>query len=300
VRRGADEIWLVWCIGNIPEYHDGLFNQYVHMIELSANGRLIEDLQAISAINADRVAKGRDPIRLHVVKPRFALPLDPVYYAGRITGEELVAMGYRDAADYLDGMSAAGVPLDSGATRMESPPAGRRVVEEMTVEGWAPQKDLPAPQPARPTLRLVVEAFDPTQAAGDGAVAGRVCGRVSLPGIGVDVPVRGGTLSVTGSGRSDAAIRYAAHLRAAGTDWSVEVLRRAPFAAGSTELSVRHGGDGTGPVVATASLREDSHTVDIVLRTLRLADPHPLRDRVQDVVDRIRGLLGRGSRPPSR
>src|SRR5690606_4325638 len=40
VRRGAEEIWLVWCIGNSPGYRGAAFNQYVHMIELSANGVL--------------------------------------------------------------------------------------------------------------------------------------------------------------------------------------------------------------------------------------------------------------------
>src|SRR5690554_1308652 len=30
VRRGANELWLVWCIGNTPPYRAGIFNQYVH------------------------------------------------------------------------------------------------------------------------------------------------------------------------------------------------------------------------------------------------------------------------------
>jgi predicted acylesterase/phospholipase RssA len=34
MRRGADELWLLWCIGNTGEYKRGAFNQYVHMIEV--------------------------------------------------------------------------------------------------------------------------------------------------------------------------------------------------------------------------------------------------------------------------
>ena len=44
LRRGADEVWLVWCIGNSPYWGDGPLEQYVHMIEMSANGALFAEL----------------------------------------------------------------------------------------------------------------------------------------------------------------------------------------------------------------------------------------------------------------
>jgi len=53
-----------------------------------------------------------------VVKPEYALPLDPSFLLGRITAEELVAMGYRDAWRYLKSRDPAGVALDETATRM--------------------------------------------------------------------------------------------------------------------------------------------------------------------------------------
>jgi len=43
---------VVWCIGNTGEYRTGVFNQYVHMIELSANGALFEEFDRIQEINA--------------------------------------------------------------------------------------------------------------------------------------------------------------------------------------------------------------------------------------------------------
>src|SRR6201999_587446 len=49
VRRGAEELWLVWCIGNSGVYRSGAFNQYVHMIELSANGKLFEEFDHLRA-----------------------------------------------------------------------------------------------------------------------------------------------------------------------------------------------------------------------------------------------------------
>jgi len=47
-RRGCEEMWLVWCIGNTGVYRSGAFNQYVHMIELSANGGLFEELEHLA------------------------------------------------------------------------------------------------------------------------------------------------------------------------------------------------------------------------------------------------------------
>jgi predicted acylesterase/phospholipase RssA len=51
VRQGSKELWLVWAIGNNPSYLGGAFNQYVHMIEMSANGALLEEYNQISLTN---------------------------------------------------------------------------------------------------------------------------------------------------------------------------------------------------------------------------------------------------------
>lgn len=117
VRRGCEELWLVWCIGNSSAYRPGVFNQYVHMIELSANGALFEELAAL---------RGQaDPLpRLHVIKPEFPLPLDPDFYLGRIDADALVAAGYRDARAYLARRTEDGVPWNESATRMRDQELG--------------------------------------------------------------------------------------------------------------------------------------------------------------------------------
>ncbi len=92
LRRGAEELWLVWCIGNHGVYRDGAFQQYVHMIEIAANGALQEELALVRERGA----------RLHVIRPRVPLPLDPDFFFGRVDASTLIAMGYRDAAAYLD------------------------------------------------------------------------------------------------------------------------------------------------------------------------------------------------------
>jgi predicted acylesterase/phospholipase RssA len=136
VRRGADELWLLWCIGNTGRYHPGLFEQYVHMIELSANGALFGELEQIAernrALTTGPAGGGSRPVRVHVVKPEYPLPLDPDFYLGRIDASTLVAMGYRDASAYLAAMRPEGVPLDPGATKMRDPGLGLRFRERLS------------------------------------------------------------------------------------------------------------------------------------------------------------------------
>lgn len=129
VRRGAQEIWLVWCIGNTPRYGEGPLEQYVHMIEMSANGALFWELSQLAALPTPPV--------LHVVRPALPLPLDPEFYAGRITASTLVAMGYRDARRYLASMAPEGVALDHRCTKMREPALGARFRESMEGDGLA-------------------------------------------------------------------------------------------------------------------------------------------------------------------
>ncbi len=124
VRQGAEEIWLIWCIGNTANYQSGIFNQYVHMIELSANGGLFEEFDRINELN-ERIRKGdspygqQRPIRLHVIKPEYALPLDPDLYLGRINTATLISMGYADAKRYLSDMHEEGLRFEPEVTQMK-------------------------------------------------------------------------------------------------------------------------------------------------------------------------------------
>ena len=118
VARGSDEIWLVWCIGNTPAYHNGLFRQYVHMIEMAANGSLLRDLGCV----ADRWPQR--PVRVHVIKPEYPLPLDPAYFTGQIDAATLIALGYQDACRYLDNPAPLSAPWQPGITQMREAPAG--------------------------------------------------------------------------------------------------------------------------------------------------------------------------------
>ncbi len=108
VSRGSDEVWLVWCIGNTPAYHNGLFRQYVHMIEMAANGSLLRDLDSVATRWPQR------PVRVHVIKPQHPIPLDPACYLGRVDAATLIDLGYQDACRYLDSPAPVSAPRGAG------------------------------------------------------------------------------------------------------------------------------------------------------------------------------------------
>ncbi len=197
LRRGADEVWLVWCIGNSPYWGDGPLEQYVHMIEMSANGALFAELEAARAA-------GRS-FRLHVVRPRHPLPLDSELYAGRISTDTLIATGYRDGWDYLEQARPEGVPQDATCTAMSEPPVGVRLSERL--RGTVADAD----------LTLQVTANLPLEASPEPA---RVVGHVDYAAWGGRVPLASGRLEAAGS-----ALVYRARARVAGEWVDVEAVR---------------------------------------------------------------------------
>jgi predicted acylesterase/phospholipase RssA len=122
VKQGAKDIWLVWAIGNTPTFLQGSFPQYVHMIEMSANGGLLEEYKQIELIKQLRKLEGKaSPIRVFVIKSRVPLPLDPDFFFNKINARELINMGYAQAKDYLKSLPAEGEFLDESLTKNQEP-----------------------------------------------------------------------------------------------------------------------------------------------------------------------------------
>lgn len=125
VKRGAEEIWLIWAIGNIHEYKNGSFNQYVHMIEMSANGALFAEFEYIKELNG-RIIKGdspygqEEPVKIHLIKPEYPLPLDTDLYFNKVNTTTLIDMGYADAKEYLLVKSQTPAPASAASTKMKS------------------------------------------------------------------------------------------------------------------------------------------------------------------------------------
>lgn len=211
VRRGAEELWLVWCIGNTGAYADGMFRQYVHMIELSANGGLFEEFDRIAEINAriergDRAYGQSRPIRLHVIKPRYPLPLDPDLYLGRIDSATLIDMGYADAARYLDTMDSNGVPFAPEATKMHDEPLGLTFNETMA-GGFALGERDPVAGKKRGrvegtelAMHATVQLRNLRKFAADPDHAGSLTGHIDFPPLGEHLPATSGLFNLFSPG----------------------------------------------------------------------------------------------------
>ena len=146
VRQGAEELWVLWGLGNTGTYRGGPLHLYVQMLEMSANAALNQQLAEIQTLNG-RIARGDSPygqtraISVHVVRPDHALPLDPDLYSGRIDHATLIDMGYADGCRYLARTGAASSgpagptpALTANPSRMIDPLPGVRLQFEFAGE----------------------------------------------------------------------------------------------------------------------------------------------------------------------
>ncbi|WP_223632237.1 patatin-like phospholipase family protein [Corallococcus sp. EGB] len=205
VRRGADEIWVAWCIGNTPRYHHGFFRQYVHMIELSANGALFAQLEQVRELNA-RILAGEQvpgharPITVHLIKPEHPLPLDPEVYAGRVTAATLVDQGYSDACRYLAVADAQGLPLTPEITQMTEPANDLSFRETMAgplaMGATDPEAGAHDGRSTPFTMHCTITIDDMEAFIRDANHAARLVAHVQYKPLGFDIPVREGSFNL--------------------------------------------------------------------------------------------------------
>lgn len=209
VRRGADELWVLWCIGNTPSYERGVFRQYVHMIELSANGALFEQLERLQEIN-ERIRAGeevlghRQPIVVHLIKPERPLPLDPDFYTGHITAGSLIDMGYADACRYLASRSEQGLPLTPEITQMTAPAPELTFRETMSGPLTLGESDpLAGAGKGRHTpftFHATISVDDMEAFIRDPQHAARLVAHISYPPFGDFIPVKRGSFNLFKAG----------------------------------------------------------------------------------------------------
>jgi predicted acylesterase/phospholipase RssA len=207
VRRGADELWVVWCIGNTPRYHNGLFRQYVHMIEIAANGNLFLEFEQINEINRrirnGETVQGRTkPIRLHLIRPDYPLPLDPDFYLGRIDARTLTGLGYAAAKKYLAQRSEEGLEFSPEVTRMSEPTLGFTFREKMS-GGFALGETDPSSGAKLGhdagntfTMHATIDIQDLDRFVADADHSGSITGRIDFAPLGLNLPSTKGVFNL--------------------------------------------------------------------------------------------------------
>lgn len=314
VRRGAEEVWLVWCIGNAGVYRPGPLEQYVHMIEMSANGALFEELDRIRELN-ERIERGdspfgqRHPVRLHVVRPTHPLPLDPDFYLGRVTASELIARGYADAVAYLRACLDEGLPLDHTVTRMNDPRPGITFREAMSGP-FALSEDDPevgrrtgASTGTTLTLRATIDIHDLEQFESDPEHGGAIHGEVDFTPFDEAMPTTGGVFNLFSPGEEPRLKRmvYEVGFRHGGESYYLAGRKDVRDDPGpdlwrdTTTLYARlhRGTDVTGPVVGAGILRLGVDDLARLVSTIRATETGSLMERVETVARFGRFFLGK-------
>jgi predicted acylesterase/phospholipase RssA len=130
IRRGADELWVVWTVSERGEWNDGFAANYFQIIETSANGHFKRMVRRIEENNA-AITEGRDGefgrrIELKILKAEV-----PLHYLINLSSDRLkeaVNRGVRDARRWC---VEQGIPLSSQDGPRPDDPTKLRFTEEM-------------------------------------------------------------------------------------------------------------------------------------------------------------------------
>jgi predicted acylesterase/phospholipase RssA len=207
VRRGAEELWVVWCLGNTARYRGGALHLYVQMLEMGANAALNREFEKVSEVN-ERIARGdapyglTRPVRLHLIRPERPLPLDPELFTGAVDHATLIDMGYADARRYLASARTEGVPFSPESTIMRDTDPGINFRETMA-GGFA----LGEPEPRRGrekgeaagtrlAMHATIDIRDIRGFVTDPQHSGAITGHIDFPPIGMSMPASHGVFKL--------------------------------------------------------------------------------------------------------
>jgi len=133
IRRGADELWVIWTVSDKDEWHSGFVATYFQVIETTADGHYKAILKRIAANNA-AIAKGQSgefgrPIAVKELKADIALHYLVDFSQDRMT--EAVNLGVQRAREWC---VQNDIPIRKGAdypTDVEQVPTKLWFTEEM-------------------------------------------------------------------------------------------------------------------------------------------------------------------------
>jgi predicted acylesterase/phospholipase RssA len=131
IRRGADELWIIWTVSERAEWRDGFIANYFQVIETAANGHFRRMLERIDANNAALAAGeagefGR-PIDVKLLKAE--VPLHYLINLSQDRSAEAVELGVRAARRWCE---AHAIPLGAPAGTPPEPRTRLHFTEEMS------------------------------------------------------------------------------------------------------------------------------------------------------------------------
>jgi predicted acylesterase/phospholipase RssA len=112
IRRGADELWIIWTVSRKAKWKGGFIDTYFQIIETTANGHLQRDLDRIEA-NNQAIAEGKAgefgrPIRVEMLAAEV-----PLHYLVNVSSPQFTAAVEQGIADARAWCRERGMTLTS-------------------------------------------------------------------------------------------------------------------------------------------------------------------------------------------
>jgi predicted acylesterase/phospholipase RssA len=134
VRRGADEIWVIWTVEDRLQWRGGIWNHIGHVFETCAVGNLKRDLDKVEEINqrvaAGTAEPGQRHITVHLLRPEQPIPVGYLWFRSSRQMAPTVETGRADTRRYLARLGIAAAqpsdPARTPATAAAGRPAGER------------------------------------------------------------------------------------------------------------------------------------------------------------------------------
>ena len=105
IRRGADEIWVIWAVEDRLEWRGGFWNHFGHIFETCAVGNLKRELDHIEEINQAVEAGTADPskrhITVHMIRPIAPVPVDYLFFRTKEQMRAVIQDGRAYTRGYL-------------------------------------------------------------------------------------------------------------------------------------------------------------------------------------------------------
>jgi predicted acylesterase/phospholipase RssA len=123
VRRGADELWIIWTVSERSVWHDGFLATYFQVIETTANGHFRQDLQRINANNA-AIAAGHSGEFGRSIDVKILRAEVPLHYIINLSSDRFKEATNRGVEQARAWCQAQGLtPKDLSASTAITPPA---------------------------------------------------------------------------------------------------------------------------------------------------------------------------------
>jgi predicted acylesterase/phospholipase RssA len=130
IRRGADELWVIWTVSERSEWNDGFVANYFQIIETSANGHFRRILHRIDANNA-ALREGKSGEFGRHIEVKLLKAEVPLHYLINLNADrytEAVNLGVQTARQWCREQE---IPLKNGVDRYPTELTTVRFTEKM-------------------------------------------------------------------------------------------------------------------------------------------------------------------------